>query len=161
MPSNHLIFCHLLLLLPSLFPSIRVFYNELVLHIRWPKYWSFSFSSVQFSSIQSFSRVWLSATRWIAARQASLSITISPSSGVCKVYLVAFSHLLCHYHNSHQVIPSLTIINFPLASLTAKIRILGGGWDGGWWKLASNMEKKYTWDILPLYQTKRNAKWFK
>ena len=44
MPSNHLIFCHLLLLLPSIFPSIRVFSHESALHIRWPKYWSFSFS---------------------------------------------------------------------------------------------------------------------
>ena len=44
MPSNHLILFHLLLLLPSIFPSIRVFSNESVLHIRWPKYWSFSFS---------------------------------------------------------------------------------------------------------------------
>ena len=44
MPSNHLILCYPLLLPPSIFPSIRVFSNELVLHIRWPKYWSFSFS---------------------------------------------------------------------------------------------------------------------
>ena len=53
MPSNHLILCHPLLLLPSVFPSIRVFSNESVLRIRWPKYWSFSFSisSVQFSSV--------------------------------------------------------------------------------------------------------------
>ena len=43
-PSNHLILCRWLLLLPSIFPSIRVFSNESVLHIRWPKYWSFSFS---------------------------------------------------------------------------------------------------------------------
>ena len=43
MPSNHLVLCHPLLLLPSVFPSIRVFSNESVLHIRWPKYWSFSF----------------------------------------------------------------------------------------------------------------------
>ena len=42
--SNHLIFCHLLLLLPSVFPSIRVFSSELALHIRWPEYWSFSFN---------------------------------------------------------------------------------------------------------------------
>ena len=45
MPSNHLILCHSLLLLPSIYPSIRIFSNESVLHIRWPKYWSFSFSS--------------------------------------------------------------------------------------------------------------------
>ena len=44
MPSNHLILCRLLLLPPSIFPSVRVFSNESVLHIRWPKYWSFSFS---------------------------------------------------------------------------------------------------------------------
>ena len=44
MPSNHLIFCRPLLLLPSIFPSIRVFSNETALHIRWPKYWSFSFN---------------------------------------------------------------------------------------------------------------------
>ena len=44
MPSNHLILCHPLLLLPSVFPSIRVFSNESALHIRWPKYWSFSFN---------------------------------------------------------------------------------------------------------------------
>ena len=44
MPSNHLILCRPLLFLPSIFPSIRVFSNESALHIRWPKYWSFSFS---------------------------------------------------------------------------------------------------------------------
>ena len=45
MPSNHLILCHPLFLLPSIFPSIRVFSNESVLHIRWPKHWSFSFNN--------------------------------------------------------------------------------------------------------------------
>ena len=44
MPSSHLILCHPLLLLPSIFPSIRVFSNESALHIKWPKYWSFSFN---------------------------------------------------------------------------------------------------------------------
>ena len=44
MPSNHLLLCHPLLLLPSIFPRIRVFSNDSALHIRWPKYWSFSFS---------------------------------------------------------------------------------------------------------------------
>ena len=57
MPSNHIILCHPLLLLPSIFPSIRVFSNELVLHIRGPKYWSFSFSispSNEYSGLISF-----------------------------------------------------------------------------------------------------------
>ena len=57
MPSNHLIFCHPLVFLPSIFPSIRVFSNESVLHIRWPNYWSFSFSispSHEYSGLISF-----------------------------------------------------------------------------------------------------------
>ena len=49
MPSNHLILCYPLLLLPSVFPSIRVFSSELAFHIRWPKYWSFSFSLSPFN----------------------------------------------------------------------------------------------------------------
>ena len=62
MPSNHLILCHPLLLLPSIFPSIRVFSNESVLWIRWPKYWSFSFSispSNEYSVLISFRMDWL------------------------------------------------------------------------------------------------------
>ena len=62
MPYNHLILCHPLLLLPSIFPSIRVFFNESVLHIRWPKYWSFSFSirpSNEYSGLISFRIGWL------------------------------------------------------------------------------------------------------
>ena len=62
MPSNHLILCRPLLLLPSLFPNIRVFSNESVLHIRWPKYWSFSFSispSNECSGLISFMMDWL------------------------------------------------------------------------------------------------------
>ena len=62
MPSNHLILCHLLLLPPSIFPSIRIFSKESVLHIRWPKYWSFSFSislSNEYSGLISFRMDWL------------------------------------------------------------------------------------------------------
>ena len=105
MPSNHLILCCPLLLLPSILPSIRVFSNESALCIRWPKYWSFSFSIsstnehpglisfrmdrlnllevqaiIQFSSVQSLSHIRLFVTPWIAAHQASLSITNSRSS---------------------------------------------------------------------------------
>ena len=62
MPSNHLILCHPLLLPPSVFPSIRVFSNESVLHIRWPEYWSFSFSispSNEYSGLIFFRTNWL------------------------------------------------------------------------------------------------------
>ena len=61
-PSKHLILCHPLLLLPSIFPSIRVFSNDLALHIRWPKYWNFSFSispSNVYSRLISFRMDWL------------------------------------------------------------------------------------------------------
>ena len=62
MPSNHLILCHPLLLLPSIFPNIRVFPDELALHIRWPKYWSFSLNispSNEHPGLISFRMDWL------------------------------------------------------------------------------------------------------
>ena len=62
MPSSHLILCHPLLLLPSIFPSIRVFSSESALHIRWPKYWSFSFNispSNEHPGLISFRMDWL------------------------------------------------------------------------------------------------------
>ena len=62
MPSNHLIICHPLLLLSSIFPSIRIFSNESALFIRWPKYWSFSFSirpSNEYPGLISFRMDWL------------------------------------------------------------------------------------------------------
>ena len=62
MPCSHLILCRPLLLLPSIYPSIRVFSNESVLHIRWPKYWSFSFSinpTSEYSGLISFRMDWL------------------------------------------------------------------------------------------------------
>ena len=61
MPSSHLILCHPLLLLPSIFPSIRIFSNDSVLHIRWPKYWNFSLSispSNEYSGLISFRMDW-------------------------------------------------------------------------------------------------------
>ena len=67
MPSSHLILCHPLLLLPSVFPSIRVFSSESALHIRWPKYWSFSFSispSNEYSGLISFRGYWFWAGRY-------------------------------------------------------------------------------------------------
>ena len=95
MPSSHLILCRPLLLLPPIAPSIKVFSNESTLHMRWPKYWSFSFSIIpskeilglisfrmgfldllaNISSVQLLSHVWLFVTPWTAAPQASLYIT--------------------------------------------------------------------------------------
>ena len=75
MPSNHLILCHPLLLPPSIFPSIRVFSNESVLYIRWPKYWSFSFSispSNEYSG-----RSPLGWTAWVSLQSKGLSRVFS------------------------------------------------------------------------------------
>ena len=76
MPSNHFILCHPLLLLPAIFPSIRVFPNESVLPIRWPEYLSFSFSispSGEYSGLISFRMVWLD----LLAVQGTLSTVFS------------------------------------------------------------------------------------
>ena len=78
MPSNHLILCHPLLLPPSIFPSIRVFSNESVLHIRWPKYWSFSFSispSNEYSILPM--NMPLGWTSWISLQSKGLSRVFS------------------------------------------------------------------------------------
>ena len=69
--SNHLILCHPLLLLPSIFPSSRVFFNESVLHIRWPKYWIFSFSTSPSNEYSDgFPLGW---TGWISLQSKGLS----------------------------------------------------------------------------------------
>ena len=73
MPSNHLIFCCPLLLLPSVSPSIRVFYKESILRIKWPKYWSFSFNispSNEYSGLISFG-----LTRWISLQSKGLTVS--------------------------------------------------------------------------------------
>ena len=77
MPSNHLILCHRLLLLPSIFPSIRVFSSESALCIRWPKYWSFSFNSSpssEYSGLISFRIDWLDL---LAVQGTLISIDVS------------------------------------------------------------------------------------
>ena len=71
MPSNHLILCRPLLLLPSIFPSIRVFSNESALCITWPKYWSFSFSISPYNEYSGF--ISLGLTGWISLQSKGLS----------------------------------------------------------------------------------------
>ena len=80
MPSNHLILCRPLLLLPSIFPSIKVFSSESVLHTRWPKYWSFTFSispSNEYSGLISFKMEWLDL---LAVQGTLKSLLQQPSS---------------------------------------------------------------------------------
>ena len=98
MPSNHLILCRPLLLLPSIFPSIKVFSNESVLRIRWPKYWSFSFSispSNEYSGLISFGMDWLD----FLAVQGTLKSLLQYHSSKASIlwhsafFMVQLSHL--------------------------------------------------------------------
>ena len=89
-PSNHLILCHPLLLLPSIFPSIRVFSNESVIHIRWPKDWSFSFCispSNEYSSLVSFRMDWFD----LLAVQGSLKSPIQCHSSKASILCAQLS----------------------------------------------------------------------
>ena len=97
MPSNHLILCHPLLPLPSIFPSISVFSNESVLRIRWPKYWSFSFSispSNEYSGPIAFRMDWLD----LLAVQGALKSLLQHHSSKASIlrcsafFIVQFSH---------------------------------------------------------------------
>ena len=96
-PSNHLILCRHLVMLPSIFPSVRVFSNELVLRIRWPKYWSFSFSispSSEYSGLVSFRIGWVDL---LAVQETLKSLLQHHSSKAsilwCAVFfMVSLSH---------------------------------------------------------------------
>ena len=96
MPSNHLILCRPLLLLSSIFPSIRVFSNESTLRIRWPKYWSFSFSispSNEYSGLISFRMYWLYL---LAVQETLKSLLQHHSSKASKKHFYLFTYLwLC------------------------------------------------------------------
>ena len=97
MPSNHLVLCHPLFLPPSIFPSIRVFSQELVLHIRWPKYWSFSFSispSNEYSGQISFQIDWLDLLAAQGTLKSLLQLQSSKASILqCVVFfIVQLSH---------------------------------------------------------------------
>ena len=86
MPSNHLILCHPLLLLPSIFPSIRVFSNESALHIRWPKNWSFSFNispSNEHSGLISFRMDWLDLLAVQTSPKVKEQAMLEPGCRVC------------------------------------------------------------------------------
>ena len=104
MPSSHLILCHPLLLLPSIIPSIRVFSNESVLHIRWPKYWSFSFSispSNEYSRLISFRMDWLD----LPAVQGTLKSLLQHHSSKASIlqqsafFIVQLSYPYDHWKN--------------------------------------------------------------
>ena len=110
MPSNHLIFCRPLLLLPSIFPSIRVFSNELALCIRWPKYWSFSFS---ISPSNKYSGLILGLTGLISLLSKRLSRVFSSATVQTILRHSAFFmvQLSCPYTTTWKII-ALTVQTF-------------------------------------------------
>ena len=96
-PSNHLILCRPLLLLPSVFPSIRVFFSELALRIRWPKYWSFSFNispSKEHPGLISFNMDWLDLLAFQGTLKSFLQHHSSKASilGPSTFFMVQLSH---------------------------------------------------------------------
>ena len=121
MPSNHLILCHPLLLLPSIFPSIRVFSNESVLCNRWPKYWSFSFSihpSNEYSGLTSFRMDWLDLLAVHGTLKSLLQHCSSKASILqCSAFFVVFMMWLVlplsSVHFPHMLVskPDLSILS--------------------------------------------------
>ena len=113
MPSSHLILCHPLLLLPPIPPSIRVFSNESTLHMRWPKYWSFSFSvspSNEHRGLISFRMDWLD----LLAVQGTLKSLLQHHSSKASILQIKGGG------NTNMMLPSLFKIGFFTLFLKAK-----------------------------------------
>ena len=113
MLSNHLILCHPILLLPSTFPSIRIFSNESSLHIRWPKYWSFSFSispSNEYSGLISFRIDWFH----LLAVQGTFKSLLQHHSSKAPIlqHLALFMVQLSHLYMTTGKTKALTIQTF-------------------------------------------------
>ena len=107
MPSNHLILCRPLLFLPSIFPSIRVFSNESTLHIKWPKYWSFSFSicpSNEYSGLISFRIDWFDL---LAIQRTLKSLLQQHSSKASVLQLSVFFMVQLYIHTRLLETPEL------------------------------------------------------
>ena len=121
MPSNHLILCHPLLLLPSVFPNIRVFSNESVLCIRWPKYWNFSLSispSNEHPRLISFRTDWLD----LLAVQGTVGEESSPTPQFKSINSLVFSFLYSPV--SHPYMTTGKIIAFTKQTFVDKVMSL-------------------------------------
>ena len=117
MPSNHLILCCPLLLLPSMFPSIRIFSNKSILHIRWPKYWSFSISispSNEYSGIISFMIHWFD----LLAVQGTLKSLLQHHSSKASVFQHSAFFII---QLSHPYVTTGQTIVLALQSFVSKV----------------------------------------
>ena len=120
MPSNYLILCRPLFLLPSIFPRIRVFSNELVLHIRWPKYWSFSFSispSNEYSGLLSFRMDWLDLLAVIVTLKSLLQHYSSSINSLALNFLYGPTLTSIHNHWKNHSFDWLTFVGKVLSLL--------------------------------------------
>ena len=121
--SNSLIFCHLLLLLPSIFPSIRIFSSESALHIRWPKYWSFSFSPFnEYSGLISFKTDWFD----FLAAQGTLKSLQHHNSKASIFWHSAFVVQLSHPYVTTGKTIALTIQTFVSKVMSLLFNMLFG-----------------------------------
>ena len=127
MPCSHLILCRPLLLLPSIFPSIRVFSSELVLHIRWPKYWSFNFSispSNEYSGLISFRIDWFD----VLAVQGTLKNLLQHHNLKASVlqhsafFIVQLSHPYMTTRVSQGQVPTIQLANLVSAVAPLALR---------------------------------------
>ena len=123
MPSIHLILCHTLLILPSIFPSIRVFSNESVLHIRWPNYWRFSFSinpSNEYSRLISFRIDWFD----LLAVQGTLKSLLQHHNSKASIlqcwafFMVQLSHPYMAYKADFSSLAAQAVKNLPAKQKT-------------------------------------------
>ena len=125
MPSNHLILYHPLLLLPSILPSIRVFSNESTLHIRWPKYWSFSFNispSNEHPGLISFRMDWLD----LLAVQETLKSLLQHHTLSFTTHLYSVL-TLCYGFAAFHTLPKHLLLDPSLSSLSSYFIKLGVG----------------------------------
>ena len=143
MPSNHLILCHPLVLLPSDLLSIRVFSNESVLHIRWPKYWSFSFSispSNEHRGLISFRIDWLDLFAVQGSLQ-SLLLHHSSKASICR-HLVFFIVQLSHPYMTTGKTISYININKWQKNRILKVYVAFIGFSMTWLQFLSNSLEK-------------------
>ena len=153
MPSNHLVFCHPLLLLPSIFPSIRVFSNESFLRIRWPKYWSFSFSispSNEYSALISFRVDWFD----LLAVQGTLKSLIQRHSSKASIlWCSAFSMVqLSHpYMTTRKTIALIiwTFVGKVMSLLFNTLSIFVMAFPRSKWPLISGLQSPFTVILEP------------
>ena len=120
MPSNRLILCHRLFFLPSIFPSIRVFSKELVLHIRWPKYWSFSFSISppnEYSGLISFRIDWFD----LLATQGTLKSLLHHHSSKVSIF---WDSAFLSVQVSHPYLPTGKTIALTICTFVGKVMSL-------------------------------------